>query len=134
MRRRFSEDQQWQAVKKQVRERDRNRCRLLKVVTMKQAYKLQKNAGPLLARLDAAHIYPVSQNIPMTYEVNNIVLLNRWSHGMLDTCHDPITGEPITKDEVYAWWETIAGSKQWQALQNVKEYLDGTRSGEAAKT
>lgn len=125
MRRRSAEDTKWQAVKKQVRSRDGNTCRLFRVITVKQALKLKKNAGPLLGRLDAAHIYPVSQNIPMMYEVNNLVLLNRWSHSMLDSFHDPITGDPISKAEVMAWWEAIAGSRQWQALQNVKEFLYG---------
>lgn len=130
MRRRSSEDQRWQQVKRQVRDRDNNTCRLMRVLTAKQALRLQKNGAALLRRLDAAHIYPVSQQISMTYEINNIVLLNRWSHSMLDSFHDPVTGEAISKEEVYAWWQAIAGERQWQALQNVKEYLDGERGRE----
>lgn len=125
--RRSANDEQWQAVKKQVKQRDGSVCRLLKILSAKDALRLQRNAGALIKRLDAAHIYPVSQYIPMTYEVNNIVQLNRWSHTMLDSSKDPVTGDFINKETVMKWWEKIAGEQQWKSLQNVKEYLDANK-------
>jgi hypothetical protein len=117
MGRRDYKDAEWHRVKKQVRERDGEICRLLRIISAKQALFLKKNAEGILQKLDPAHIFPVSTHPNLCYEPNNIVLLNRYSHNMLDFGRDPILGEPISHEETLAWWERIAGPEQWEFLQ-----------------
>mgnify|MGYP007057168830 CR=1 FL=1 len=117
MGRRDHKDAEWKKVKKIVRERDLETCRLIKIISMKQALLLKRNGTGVLQKLDPAHILPVSTHPDLCYEPNNIVLLNRYSHNMLDFGRDPITGEPINHEETLSWWETIAGPEQWEFLQ-----------------
>lgn len=120
--RRDKNDPQWQRVKEEVRSRDRNQDRILRVLTVKEALLLKKKAPPyMLEKLDAAHIWPVSIYPELMYDKNNIVTLNRYSHENLDNLRDPITGESITYEERQAWWERIANG-QWQKLL---KHLDG---------
>ena len=120
--RRDSSDQKWQAVKARVKKRDGNKDRILRVLTVKEALLLQKKApSVMLKRLDAAHLFPVSMYPDLMYNDANIVMLNRWSHSNLDELRHPITGDPISYDERQAWWERIAGEKQWSGVMS---YLD----------
>lgn len=115
--RRDSSDQKWKAVKDLVRKRDRNKDRILRVLTVKEALILQKNApSVMLKKLDAAHIFPVSLYPDIMYDDHNIVTLNRYSHEALDSLRDPITGLPLTYEERQEWWKRIAGEDQWHTL------------------
>ncbi len=120
--RRDSSDRQWQEVKEKVRSRDKNQDRILRVLTVKEAFLLKKKAPrSMLEKLDAAHIWPVSLYPELMYSVHNIVTLNRYSHENLDNMRCPITGDTITYEERQAWWQRIAPA-QWQKLMN---QLDG---------
>lgn len=119
--RRSVDDEKWAATREAVFKRDNGKCRLLRVISARDAILLKRNAGQQLQKVDPAHIYPVSKNIPITYELANIVSLNRYSHEMLDSCRHPITGASISKEDVYEWWEQIAGAKQWDALMKIVE-------------
>jgi hypothetical protein len=121
MGRRGSSDTRWLESKKLVRTRDSNSCRLLRIITAKQYMLLRKRAGSLLSQLDVAHIHPVSKKPEMMYETCNMVLLNRYSHSMLDSYRDPIKGDPISYEEAYDWWKKIVGDSQWVSLENVIE-------------
>lgn len=118
--RRDSNDTEWKKVKDKVSKRDNNICRLLKVLSYKEALILKKNAGPFLNKLDHAHFIPVSQNSDIMYDENNICLLNRYSHSNLDSSRNPITGEYITSDQVRLWWIRIlrGNINQYKYLQN----------------
>lgn len=118
MSRRDSNDVQWKEIKKAVCERDNSTDRLLRALTVKEALILQ-HAAPLhfLRTLDPAHIYPVSTHPHLTYCIENIVTLNRYSHENLDSMRDPITGHPLSREEVMNWWKKIAGKFQWEKLQ-----------------
>lgn len=116
--RRSSGDAKWAAVKADVLKRDSGRCRLLRILSARDALLLKRNAGERLQKIDPAHIYPVSKNIPLTYNPANLISLNRYSHDMLDTSRHPVTGESISRDEVYDWWKRIAGESQWNMLQS----------------
>ena len=134
MSRRDSSDERWQEVKKEVRSRDKT-DRLLKVVTAKEYLKLKKIAAPaLLQRLDAAHVFSVSSHPQMCYDVDNIILLNRFSHENLDSCKDPITGERISPQERDDWWRRLIGSEQYDILiekaRRSKELAYGTAGSE----
>ena len=119
--RRSADDAKWKEAKRLVAKRDSGNCRLLRVISARDAGVLCRNARQQLQTVDPAHIYPVSKYIRLTYEPDNIVSLNRYSHEMLDTCRDPITGGSISKDDVYVWWEKIAGKAQWERLQALLE-------------
>ena len=115
--RRDSSDKEWRQVKKRIKSRDNNKDRLLRVLTVKEALILQKNASKAqLNKLDAAHIYPVSTHPGLVYEDCNIVLLNRYSHENLDNCRCPLTGNFISMEERNKWWERICGESQWRKL------------------
>lgn len=105
--RRDSNDLEWQKVKSDVSKRDNNMCRLIKVLTYKEALILKKNAGPFINKLDHAHFIPVSQDSSIMYDKNNICLLNRYSHSNLDSSRNPITGEYIDSSQVTDWWIRI---------------------------
>lgn len=113
MGRRDSNDKQWQQVKEEVKKRDRV-DRIFKVLNMKEALVLKSNGGAQLQTLDPAHIIPVSSHPEITYEACNIILLNRFSHEMLDSCRNPVTGRHISKNEMNDWWIRILEGNQNQ--------------------
>lgn len=104
--RRDSNDKKWQDVKQRVFKRDTS-CRLCKVLTPTEFLILKRNAGSLIRQLDPAHIIPVSQESSIMYQSWNIVGLNHWSHGMLDSFRNPVTGDFITSEEAKNWWLRI---------------------------
>lgn len=111
--RRDSNDRQWQEVKDKVKARDKV-DRMLKTATPAEYLALKKKAGYLLGILDPAHYLAVSDRPDLCYKSYNIVLLNRYSHECLDSFKDPITGEPISKEDVRLWWERILKSDATQ--------------------
>lgn len=125
--RRDSNDLEWKKVKFEVRKRDQETCRLIKIVSVSEMFLLKKKAGRLLQILDPAHIIPVSERPDLCYNSDNIVTLNRYSHEMLDNFKHPITGTPINKQEVLAWWKKIAKEKQWNNLVNL---MNGRKNNE----
>ena len=120
MSRRDSNDKQWQEVKKQVHLRDKDVCRLMKVLTLVEFATLTKNAHQLVNILDPAHYLAVSYAPSEVYNVNNICLLNRYSHEHIDNCRSPINGKPITVEERQVWWTRIleGNKKQFKALKD----------------
>lgn len=112
--RRDSRDKRWLETKKRVKLRDKNTCRLCCALNVQEFKKLKKNAGPYLYHLDAAHYLAVSDRPDLCYSSANIVLLNHYSHSLLDSFKDPITGEPITKEENLKWWKRILKTNKLQ--------------------
>jgi len=104
--RRDSKDQAWKSVKAQVAERDKV-CRLSRILTVQEFIALRQRAGSYLSQLDAAHYRAVSEMPELVYDPNNIVLLNHYSHSLLDDYKDPITGKPIDEETHNKWWERI---------------------------
>lgn len=119
MARRTKNDSQWQAVKKEVAVRDKNTCRLLSVISYRD-YLILKATAPknMLETLDPAHIFSVGAHHEETYNKDNIVTLNRFSHTCLDDMKSPITGDLISREERDDWWKLIAG-KQWERIQHL---------------
>jgi len=112
--RRDSDDEKWLEVKEAVRKRDGGKCRLLKVISAKEALILKKKAGYKINQIDSAHFLPVSERPDLCYEINNICLLNRYSHEMLDSFRDPITGAHISKEKTFEWWLRILATNKRQ--------------------
>lgn len=111
--RRDSNDRAWQEVKAKVKARDKI-DRMIKTLNPTEYTILKKNAGYLLNTLDPAHYLPVSMRPDLCYKSYNIVLLNRYSHQMLDSFKDPIKGNSISKEEIQSWWERILRSDEFQ--------------------
>ena len=117
--RRTSSDEQWKEVKDFIRKRDKNTCRLIRIVSIKEMMILKKNApSHMLKMLDPAHILPVGSHPDYCYLTNNVVLLNHYSHSNLDNMKSPLDGKSITREERDNWWKRIAGSIQYSELLN----------------
>ena len=114
--RRDSKDAAWAKVKRTIYSRDNDSCRLIKTLSVSDMMALKRNAGQRIGVMQPAHIYPVSLMPEIMYEPENLITLNAYSHSMLDSMRDPITGKNISKSEVYKWWEKIAGKSQWRNL------------------
>lgn len=125
--RRDKNDIQWREVKIRVTNRDKKRCRFIKICTVKEMiYMEKKSPSALLNRLDHAHIFPVSLYPEIMYNDDNIVLLNRWSHHNLDDCKHPATGEKISKEERDEFWKRIVGEAIFNKLLNI---IRGVKNG-----
>lgn len=125
MARRDSNDAEWKKTKRIVSKRDKGVCRLMMVVSAGEGFLLKRNSQGMLSVLDPAHYLPVSIRPDLCYDPDNIVLLNRYSHNMLDYSRNPITGGFIDSSETKAWWKRIlqGNTKQYKALQD-KEIID----------
>lgn len=125
MARRDSNDAEWKKTKRIVSKRDKGVCRLMMVVSAGEGLLLKRNSQGMLSVLDPAHYLPVSIRPDLCYDPDNIVLLNRYSHNMLDYSRNPITGGFIDSSETKAWWKRIlqGNAKQYKALQD-KEIID----------
>lgn len=112
-------DVEWQALRKRVRKRDGNSCRLLRILSpAEKAEFLEKHNK---VRLQCAHVLPASERKDLTYEDDNVVLLNEFSHKALDESKDPITGAPIDRDQVKDWWVRLLGDKQMARLRQANQ-------------
>ena len=116
-------DEKWVNTCEIVDRRDKRECRLIK--TLKASGRLHdldllyKNAGNFLKRIDHAHILPKSRYAYLYYNVENIILLNRYSHSLLDQYCDPITGKKITTEEHKLWWEFLVSSELLEKLEEI---------------
>lgn len=99
----------WEETRNTVFKRDGNICRLVRILSAKDYLILQRNAKHLLTVLDPAHVIARSRAPNLVYDPNNVVLLNRYSHEMLDSCCNPIDGKRITLQEREEWWMRIVG-------------------------
>jgi predicted nucleotidyltransferase len=100
--------------------RDRSRCRLMKVLSVKEVFLLQKMAPvSRLKKLDLAHVIPRGESKKLSLELDNVVMLNNYSHLLLDYLKHPITGHPITRDEQKEWWERIVGKTHYEKLKDL---------------
>lgn len=125
MGRRDKDDEEWKKVKAFVSQRDKNKCRFMRVISAKEAIAVQKIAPANQLRiLDPAHIAPVGRYPHLVYEPRNIVLVCRWVHECLDNCKSPITGGNITQEEREAFWLKIVGSMTYGTIQEMKKNPD----------
>lgn len=118
--RRDSSDKAWKQVKEEVQLRDKGVCRLAKALSIQEYVELRREAGGNLGKLDPAHYLSVSDRPDLCYEPNNIVLLNHYSHSLLDDFKHPITGKPINSEEQQQWWLRILKTNpaQYKWLEN----------------
>jgi hypothetical protein len=104
------------------RRRDKT-CQLRALIVRNEkkeaAYALAFNAGGFMFQLDVAHVFGKGAHPWMRHEPDNVVLLNRYSHTMLDTLHSPIDGRAISKAEQKAWWIAIIGAERYARLDRM---------------
>lgn len=114
-------DVKWEEVRQKVFERDKGRCRLLSLLSIKDLDTIKENdVNNLRTILDTAHIIPRSMSSNLYYNENNLILLNRYSHSLIDSYKHPITMLPITNIERDEFWIKIIGIDLWNWLNENK--------------
>ena len=113
----FEVDKLWEEVRYKAFVRDRYICRLTSKLAEVDKSLLKENAKGLYKKLDPAHVFSRGAFPHMKYEVDNLVILNRWSHSCLDSGKDPIFGKPLEKEEIDKWWEFIVGEDLYSKLK-----------------
>lgn len=121
MHRRGKDDKQWQEVKKKVDIRDLRQCRLLSILLPNEMEQLKKFDPPvwMTQQIDHAHVIPVSGDIKLTYDMNNIYCLCRWAHSHIDNLIDPVSNELMTKNKQWYWWTRIRYKKTFSYNEEV---------------
>ena len=110
-------DERWEKVKKEVWDRDRGKCQLTPLLTAGELIIFLEKSGHLKEIIDPAHIYGKGAYPFLKYDPENVVLLNRYSHSMLDTYRSPVDGSPISQAEHTQWWCRIVGTKRYMRLE-----------------
>lgn len=85
-------------------------CRFWRCLTSQervQFYKIHKDNLYLCNNLDVAHVEGKGRNPGEKTNLENVVLLNRLAHSLLDTYFDPLTKEKITAEERERWFDRI---------------------------
>ena len=120
MGRRDSKDIEWINLKKLLILRDNGQCRFLRVCSPREYMVLKENAGLRINTLDPAHIIACGMWTEGTYLLDNVVLLNRYSHDMLDSCRSPVTGDLISYEERENFWMRIIGTTNYNKLKELQ--------------
>jgi len=121
-------DEQAVSFREAVLKRDGNRCQLCKSLKTEEMRTLMDNAGILWKVIDVAHIKSRGSSPDKKWDLDNVVLLNRYSHSMLDQGKHPLRGTPISPAEKAEWWNRIIGAS---VLAIKKEVVD---NGESKQT
>ena len=114
--RRDSSDPKWLELKEIVKKRDKGQCQLLSKLSPQEFLLLTKQAGSRANILDPAHCFGAGSFPHLVYDKDNVVLLNRYSHDMLDYFKNPISGKPIDREEHTRWWKRIIGEQRYENL------------------
>jgi len=117
-------DPEWVKVCSEVDIRDKS-CVLIQTLNPDEYAELCDNSGGFHNQLTHAHVLPKGGRfVKFYYEKDNIYLLNLYSHGLLDSGKNPITGEAISKEEQLEWWDRILAPYNLSHEKLVKIYND----------
>ena len=108
-------DHRWLDVVEQVKIRDNNQCRLIKILSIQEYNDLKNNSNRFYKQLGTAHIFGKSSYPQYKYDIDNLIFLNWYSHFNLDNFKSPINGTIIFKEEHENWWRRIA-EKQYEIM------------------
>lgn len=115
-RNKFKLDEEWINLKSKLPQE----CALIKALRIAnriaEIHEIYENGKFLVKHLDGAHVISRQKAPFMKYDIDNVVMLNRYSHSMLDFLKSPIDGTPITKEEQDEWWKFILGEERWIRL------------------
>lgn len=109
-------DSRWNTVRRNVQLRDGS-CRLISRLSKSQIIVIKSRSGGLHSINDPAHVFGKGPYPHMKYDEDNVILLNRYSHSMLDSGKDPIYGKIISKQEQEDWWRFIVGEEHYEVLK-----------------
>ncbi len=117
-------DERWQGVKAVVLARDKS-CRLLCHISrnVELTAQLIERSNGLHNILDCAHVFSRSAYSHLKYEARNIIILNRYSHSMLDMGKCPVLGHTIPKKDCTAWWAALVGSDMYPLLDKAARQM-----------
>lgn len=119
----FKLDEQWIELKSHLVQE----CALIRALRnagrITDIHAIYQNGKFLVKTLDGAHIISRQKAPYMKYDPDNVVMMNRYSHSMLDFMKNPIDGSPITKEEQDEWWKFIIGEERWNRLN--ERYMRG---------
>lgn len=108
----------WDEMRLKVFKRDNYKCRLYAILTDDERRIFNEKIGfSWIQKLDPAHIFKVGSNPFLKYKEEFIVVMNRMSHSLLDSNHNPINGESISQEEIVLWWQRIVGKKFYLELE-----------------
>lgn len=111
--RRDKNDIKWQECKQKVKEMDKGRCLLCQSLSIQEALLFKKNLeGYSTTIIDPAHHLPVSQNIKLMYDPNNVFSLCRQMHERIDHNKDPITGNSCSSEIIESYWQRIIKQRE----------------------
>ncbi len=111
-------DEKWEKVRDEVWERDNGKCQLIPKLTAGELTVFLEKSGHLKDTIDPAHIFGKGSYPYLKYDSDNVILLNRYSHSMIDIHRSPVDGKPITSEERVKWWIRIAGAKRYMRLED----------------
>jgi hypothetical protein len=75
----------------------------------------------MLEKIDPAHIFSRGADKAMHENPDNIIPLNRYSHGMIDIWKHPIFGTPITDEERDEFWCILIGYTKYEELEKLSK-------------
>jgi len=92
----------------------------MRCLTLRESKRVR--AGPRMT-LDCAHVLPASARPDLIYSPDNVYLVSREFHRRLDDHQDPLTGDPIDKNEHYWWWYRVvkASTEQYDPGTDYEE-------------
>jgi hypothetical protein len=107
----------WEKVKTEVDLRDGHSCRLFRLLSVEEKKLIKDNLFGKMKTTDRAHVFRRSKYPHIKYFSDNVVCLYRLFHSRLDSYTNPLTGQPITSEEVNQWWKRIIGEDLYSKLE-----------------
>ena len=112
-------------VQSQAQKRKPVECKLIKRLREEGHTELLADlaeaAGPMMEKVDQAHILSRGAYPEMREDEENIIGLNRYSHTLLDEFRDPIYGVEIGKEHHRKIWAFIVGEAKLRTLREKVE-------------
>lgn len=98
----FTIDEEMEELKSQMWQRDKSQCQMWIRLTKEEKLIVGYSNiiyNSMYKQLDTAHIFEKSVYPKLKYCLNNVVLLSRYFHSLLDGYKHPITEYKITKED-----------------------------------
>jgi len=124
------EDDQAVSFREQALKMYRYRCQLMQTLSTDEIHMLRDNAGGFMSVIDVAHIQSRGSTPEKKWDLDNVVLLNRYSHSMLDQGKHPLKGTPISPAEKAEWWKRIVNHAMAHRI-TTEVVVDGDKTEEA---
>jgi hypothetical protein len=100
-------DYRWEDLKEEIKLRDSS-CLFTKIATMDELRILESREDWWISKfIDGAHVVSRAEAPSQIYNVNNVILLNRYIHSKLDQFINPITLEFMGLEGKALWFTRI---------------------------